>query len=1662
MANKVYFTKTAGKILRWLLWIFLFFLLLITFAILLLQTQWGNNLLKKGAQSYLQKKFKTELTIGGFELDGLHKVGIYHVLLRDRKRDTLVSFDTISINVNLAELALKKIGISSVNISNLTANISREPQDSLFNYQFILDAFGSGQKEETPSSGSPWGFDLKKATLSNISFLWDDKHTGDYYKADFAKLQLDLKKTDLEKMQFEATAVWLDSLDTRIRLGAASEPATKKEGQPGESSPLLLFSDKLTLTNTRFNLDNPSDSLSVQTIAANLTLTAIKYDLARSIATGYLLTLENHQTAVAYQTKKETLSITNEDDATNNSSPFTLKLDSISLVNNNISANDVSYKITYKDQFDPRHIKVDSLQLQASGIIYDSTGYKANIRNLSFLEKTFQVKKFQSNARYSDTALSLENLVLVTPHNNVQGSARMQYKSVGEMMSSPRDTKLLVDIKPSKLRMDDWAYFVPELKKNENVKSLLGKEIDFSLQARGNLDQLNLTSFRIKTAGNLLQGSAMVSHPTTPEKINASIKLGELTTSRNDLKALLPPGLIADSLWHYIPERLTVKGTLDGSMQSIRPNLNLQTSFGNLAIKGFLNQPTDKVNANYDLSLHTTGLALGQIMEDSSFGNVAGDIAVKGRGFNPETLKADITATLQEAGIKGYVYQDINLKGAMDHGNVNATIESHDPNIDLDTDLSFHYVKKLQDIKVTSDIRQLDLHALGFMDSSFSAKGKIDIDFPVFDSAQIEGNGLLKDIYLTFGNKTYYLDTFDVNAFQKLDTQYIKLNSTLLDAELKGQFSLQAIPKTIQTIFNNWLVTEGETKPFSQQLYTELNASVHIPDSLAALIPGLKKVSPFAIQGGVDTRTNLLVLLTDIKELEYKDYHFDSIRISLLEYASMDRFTKAQFQVEFHEMTSPSILLNLSQLRGQIYKGVVSTRLMLFDEKNKPRYILPLTYVNDPEKPYISLQDTILLNKTNWQVNADNRIYLNPKKLQGSHLILRQGSESISINANDSDVSGLPLTAEMHDFHLESLTGMLFDGTFLTGIVNGKFSLGNFTPISFVSDLHIDTLTFMGSRHGNLHAAVKTGVQGEYDIDVSLLGEGNDFTGKGTLNTTSGEMDFRVIMNPLNLEPMAPFVSTYVDSLSGGLRGDLSIKGSFKAPQINGKLRLDSSYLIVKQSGTPLQIPSAGLRFEGENIFFEGMTLLDSAGRPANITGRAKAENLTDIQYQLKLQTDKFLVSGRKRYEEQLVSGPLYAGMELNIKGDLTEAKINGSVSVLDSSLITYVYQQSDKGSRGEGIIEFFDPSKMQDQDTLALQAKANPKSKFQLDINTTINITPKSTIIIVLDELTGDQFTVQGNANLNFSMAPGGEMELVGNYQVESGKYNMTLAGLIKKDFEINKGSNITWSGDLLEATTNLTAVYKVKTDAEELIQDMQSASGASKQKFDFEVDMMIKGELMKPAISFQIDMPEKEQGAFDGIVYTRLKQVNSIPSELNKQVMGLLALNSFIADNPFNSLVGSGGNFETEAFSTAGRLLTQELNDFIGSVVKDVDIDVGLDIRDDYTTGSAQRKSDLKVGIAKSFANSRLNVYVGNTFALENQNQDQDLLSGLAGDVTLEYMLTSDGKYRIKGYRETQDDLTFNGTVIETGVSFVVVVEFNKFKNAFRIKKNKKKTGT
>ena len=56
---------------------------------------------------------------------------------------------------------------------------------------------------------------------------------------------------------------------------------------------------------------------------------------------------------------------------------------------------------------------------------------------------------------------------------------------------------------------------------------------------------------------------------------------------------------------------------------------------------------------------------------------------------------------------------------------------------------------------------------------------------------------------------------------------------------------------------------------------------------------------------------------------------------------------------------------------------------------------------------------------------------------------------------------------------------------------------------------------------------------------------------------------------------------------------------------------------------------------------------------------------------------------------------------------------------------------------------------------------------------------------------------------------------------------------------------------------------------------------------------------------------------------------------------------------------------------------------------------------------------------------------------------------------DVTITYKLTKDGKYLIRAYTRNQFEVILDGYVVETGVAFIVTMDYDKFYELFRRKK-------
>jgi hypothetical protein len=189
---------------------------------------------------------------------------------------------------------------------------------------------------------------------------------------------------------------------------------------------------------------------------------------------------------------------------------------------------------------------------------------------------------------------------------------------------------------------------------------------------------------------------------------------------------------------------------------------------------------------------------------------------------------------------------------------------------------------------------------------------------------------------------------------------------------------------------------------------------------------------------------------------------------------------------------------------------------------------------------------------------------------------------------------------------------------------------------------------------------------------------------------------------------------------------------------------------------------------------------------------------------------------------------------------------------------------------------------------------------------------------------------------------------------------------------------------------------------------------------------------------------------------VDTRLTQLRQEPSELNKQVFSLLLLGRFVGENPFQSS-GDGGGFNAGAYArqSASKLLTEQLNNLAGNLIEGVDLNFDVASSDDYTTGERRNRTDLNVGLSKQLLNNRLTITVGSNFALEGPQQTNQRSNNIAGNVALNYLLSQDGRYMLRAFRRNEYFAVADGYVIETGLRFIITMDYDRFADLLRRKK-------
>jgi translocation and assembly module TamB len=1660
--------RLVSIFLKGLLTIFI----ILVIVIFLVQTTYIQNIIKDKAEKYLSRKLNTQVGIGTLYINFPNTILLRNIYLADRQKDTLFSAGLIHVDMKMWQLLHGNIDIDELKLQDLTAKVRRELPDTSFNFQFIIDAFASKDKEApVKKDTSSLKMALRSVTLDNIRLVYKDVVTGNDAEVWIGHSETKMDVFDPSGQHFSVTRFGIRGLKARIIQDqplavtasgpAASHPPVELRGlepktsgpstQPTAATPFRLDLGKIDVESSDLNYRNTVNAFYTSMHLGQLSANVKSFDLDRQLAALKDLKMDSSTVLVQIGKTKATAPKTAQP---NTSAGWRFTAGLIELNGNNIRF-DNDNQPRKKTGMDYGHLDITSLTLHSTNLSYNKDSIGGSITRGSFRERSgFELDQLQVNFGYTDKQAFLRNLVLRTPGTFLQRDLALSYTSLEGIQKDPAHTYVDLDLSDSRVQVKDILAFVPSLH-SQPAFAHPGDTWLVSTRMKGSMDALRVEDLRFSGLQDLkVDLSGTLRHITDTKRVAADLTIRDLSGSRQGLIALLPSNTLPKKI--SIPDRFTLKGKLNGGMDNVLTDLVILTSSGTVSLKGTVRQFRDTANAAYDLLVHTQGLDLGYILQDrDTWGLLTADFAAKGKGLALSTADATLNGKIASGVIKKYDYRDMLFSGSIADRRLALQSSIDNEAIHYALSAKADLSQKFPAIQLDWKIDTADLYALHLMKDTLQFRGHIIADFASTNPDSLKGNLKVTGISMVNGKQHINTDSILLVADRAGNNEDIRFHSEMADLDLLGQYKITEIAQALQQTINAYYHLDSyKDSSFTAQQW-QLKGSLRPSPLVLSYMPSLKGTDSVGFLVTFDSREQDLHFLLNAPLIQLGTQTLRQVNV----YASTGP-DKLQYGVELASGTGSGFELHRTSLKGWLADNHLFTDVLLKDSKGKDRYrvVGQLDKQKDGLKFALNA-DSLLLNYDPWTVSRDNYILYDSAGLVVNDFTISSKGESLQIKSS-SPAPSAPIDVSFTDFRLGTISRFAEqDSLLVDGTLNGKAEIKNVlsSPV-FTSDLVIKSLTFKKDTVGDLTLKVNNEKANAFAADITLKGNQNDMAVKGEYYTGESRMDLKLDLNSLNLASVKPFATSQVQDMKGFLKGSLAIKGTLDKPGINGRLHFDSTTITPLISGEPLKISNDNIEFDEDGFNFSKFSMQDSAGNKATIDGNVNTEDYKDFDVDVTFNASNFRLVNAPQTTDRMFYGKMNIDAAFNVTGDpKDDLSADGNLRINKRTDFTFVLPENNPEIMDrQGVVRFIDHNNPGDtlvDKTAIAMASRNAKIKG-MDISLAIETDSSALFTIVIDERNGDALTARGRSNLVFGMDKSGKTDLTGGFEVESGAYNLSL-DVLKRKFEIQHGSTITFTGDPTLAVLDVTATYTANTPSIDLIENeiagrTQTEINKFKQKLPFLVTLKMEGQLLKPKITFDITLPTATLALWPD-VDQRLQQIRVQESELNKQVFALLLLNRFVGEDPLQSAAGGGTSLNSLAFQSASQILTNQLDQLAGSLIKGVDIHFDLNNQQDFSTGTEQDYTELNVSVSKRLFNDRITVNVGSNFDVQGAGNPNQQASNIAGDVAVDYKLTKDGRYALRAYRKNQYEAVVEGQVVETGVSFILTFDYDKFMEIF-----------
>ena len=684
-----------------------------------------------------------------------------------------------------------------------------------------------------------------------------------------------------------------------------------------------------------------------------------------------------------------------------------------------------------------------------------------------------------------------------------------------------------------------------------------------------------------------------------------------------------------------------------------------------------------------------------------------------------------------------------------------------------------------------------------------------------------------------------------------------------------------------------------------------------------------------------------------------------------------------------------------------------------------------------PERPTIGYRIFTL--------NPDNFLFLrNDLKLQANVSLIADDGTGIRVYSEEQDSAMLQdLTVSLNRFNLDQLTTAIPYVPHVTGLLNGDYHLtmNESKQISVASDMEVKDMTYEGCRMGNIgtefvylqreddtHAVEGTLTQDGKEIAMLSGSYKNKKVTDGNEYLTA---TLTLLQTPLNL--INGFIPDQLMGLEGTAEGEMSIEGSLSSPNVNGEVYLESAYLFSQPYGIRLRFDNDPVRIQQSKLLLENFTMYAYNDNPLNIMGEIDFHDLSNMTMNMRMRAQDFQLINSKQTANSIAFGKANVNFMASMQGPVDRLKMRGRLDVLGNTDLTYLLLDSPLSTDNQldELVKFTD---FNDTTQTVIQRPA-PEG---LDMDLRISIDQGAHVKCGLNIEQTNYVDLFGGGDLRMKYNNTDGILMTGRYTLTSGQMKYSLPVIPLKTFNIQDGSYVEFTGDVMNPTLNITATERTTAAV--------GRQGEQSRSVTFDCGVAITRTLQDMGLQFIIEAPED---------YTVNSELNAMSVEQRgKLAVTMLTTGMYMAE---------GNNSSSLMNNALSAFLESEINNITGNALKSVDLSIGLDNK---TDAAGQSHTDYSFKFAKRFWNNRMKVQIGGKVSSGNEMQGQGQKQSFFDNVSMEYRLSPTSNQYIKLFYNQNVYDWLEGYTSEYGGGFIWKRKLDHWWEVFKLKNTTERT--